>query len=217
MTEATHVYFIRPVGMDGPIKIGCSQKPLQRLKALSPWSPFPLELIGSVRGDFGDEVELHKRFSDLHTHREWFMSSPLLRHAIERILGGESISDVCRDIAPKKSIRNQNKPIRTPDRDLFLQYGRKIKRAIEKRSNKEGSYYTPSDIKTIMHRWRCDRVNGHLPITPSPEEFARLDEYIADPMATAVFRKWRDIRPIPGPIIESNKSRVLSIKAEAVG
>lgn len=36
----THVYFIKPIGMDGPIKIGCSDKPARRLITLAAWSPF---------------------------------------------------------------------------------------------------------------------------------------------------------------------------------
>lgn len=186
------VYFIRPVGMDGPIKIGCSAKPLDRLKVLSAWSPFPLELIGSAPGNFTDEGLLHHRFSDLHTRKEWFMSSPLLRETIERILGGMSIKDACKDIEPKKPIRNQKRPPASPDRQLFLSYGRHIREATRKlwKSGEHISWYPPASIKRIMHNWRLDRMNDHLPIIPTQEQFALLDSFIANPAPFCVAHPW---------------------------
>jgi hypothetical protein len=59
-----YVYFIKPVGMDGPIKIGCSNIPEHRLVSLSMWSPFPLEIIGKTPGNLKDEGFLHRCFSD---------------------------------------------------------------------------------------------------------------------------------------------------------
>jgi hypothetical protein len=187
-----YVYFIRPIGMDGPIKIGCSVKPLSRLIKFSAWSPFPLELIGSVPGSFADENRLHRRFSDLHTSKEWFMSSPLLRDTIERILAGASVKDACRDIAPKKSIRNQKRPLITSERKLFLSYGNRIRKATRAlwRRDENGNYHAPDDIKAIMHNWRRDQMHDHLPITPTVEQFAQLEAFIADPKRFCIFRSW---------------------------
>lgn len=177
------VYFVRPIGMDGPIKIGCSTKPLDRLAILSAWSPFPLELIGSVPGTFSDEARLHRRFSDLHTRKEWFMSSPLLRQTIELILSGVSVKDACKQLTLKKPIRNQSRPVRTPDRELFLSYGTRVRKAARDvyDQGEHKKHYVPSDVRKILHDWRCDRFNGHTPITPSSEQFARIEEFIANP------------------------------------
>lgn len=191
--EPKHIYFVRPVRMDGPIKIGCSTKPDKRLQVLSAWSPFPLELIGSVPGDFSDENRLHRRFSDLHTRKEWFMSSPALRATIELILSGVSVRDACKELRPKGPIRKKQ-PIRTADRDLFLKYGHRIRRALRELCRTTNHYrnYQPADIGLIMHNWRCDRMTGHLPITPTPEQFARLEEFIADPASHCGSIPWQD-------------------------
>jgi len=82
----TRVYFIKPTGMDGPIKIGCSRIPADRLLALNIWSPFPLEIIGSTPGSWKDERFLHKCFSHLHTHSEWFQCTEVLEAEIAKIL-----------------------------------------------------------------------------------------------------------------------------------
>lgn len=193
--EPTYVYFIRPVGMDGPIKIGCSGKPLKRLITFAAWSPFPLEIIGYVSGDFSDEAFLHRHFSDLHLRREWFMSSPVLRETIERILAGATIEDACRSLEIKKSIRNQKRPVKTEDRKLFLSYGNRLRAAIRPLWGKAGRYFGPPDVRAIMHNWRCDRTHNHLPIPPTPEQLSRLEEVIADPRTHCVFYGWADSFP----------------------
>lgn len=188
--EPKSIYFVRPVGMDGPIKIGCSADPAGRLQVLAAWSPFPLEMIGSVLGGFDDEGRLHRRFSDLHTRKEWFMSSPLLRETIERILAGTSIKEACAALELKKSIRGQRPPPRTPDRQMFLDYGNRIRKALRPLLGHKGRWYRPDDITEIMHNWRRDKVNGHLPITPSVEQLARLEEFIADPKKFCRYEEW---------------------------
>lgn len=194
-----HIYFIKPKGMDGPIKIGCSDKPAKRLITLSAWSPFELEIIGMVPGGFTDESNLHRRFSDLHTRREWFMSSPLLRQTIERILAGTPIAEACRAISEKKSIKGQKRPAKTPDRELFLKYGNRIRAAVWPLHDKKGSWRKPDDIAKIMHDWRSDRANGHTPITPTPEQMARLEEFLGNPKAHCIYHLYPE-RPPKDPI-----------------
>lgn len=186
----SRVYFIKPVGMDGPIKIGCSGAPLGRLKTFSTWSPFELELMGSVEGGHSDETALHRRFSDMHTRHEWFMSSPLLRQTIERILGGMSVKDACKGIAEKNSIKGQKHPARTPDRVKYRLYGnqiRKAQRLVQRQNPGVGRWRQPDYVTEIMRNWRCDRVRGHEPIIPTPEQFRLLDEFIADPKTHGIF------------------------------
>jgi len=73
-----YVYFMRPQGMEGPIKIGCSTKPAARLIGLSTWSPFPLEIIAVAPGTLATEKMLHDLFADERWHHEWFRASPRL-------------------------------------------------------------------------------------------------------------------------------------------
>lgn len=53
MTRAMTVYFVKPVGMDGPIKIGCTTTPAARIESLTIWSPFPLEVLVTIPVVFG--------------------------------------------------------------------------------------------------------------------------------------------------------------------
>lgn len=88
MTSPTHVYFVKPVGMAGPIKIGCSWHAVERLKTLSAWSPFPLEIILTIPGSYKLEKNIHACFADLHSHREWFHAADRLLAAIELLKQG---------------------------------------------------------------------------------------------------------------------------------
>lgn len=74
-----YIYFMKPVGLDGPVKIGCSYQPASRLVAFARWSPFPLEVIAVSAGDFSTESELHEIFAPELFHNEWFNASPRLR------------------------------------------------------------------------------------------------------------------------------------------
>lgn len=80
------VYFVRPIGAEGPIKIGCSRSPGDRLKHLTQWSPLPLEVIGFLPGSFKDEAFLHRCFYDLRIHYEWFRAASELTDAVAEIL-----------------------------------------------------------------------------------------------------------------------------------
>jgi hypothetical protein len=82
----TSVYFIKPIGMIGPIKVGCSLVPADRVITLTIWSPFALELIGSVPGTTKDERFLHRCFARSHSHCEWFHPTADLLQAMQNIL-----------------------------------------------------------------------------------------------------------------------------------
>lgn len=87
ITGGMWIYFFKPVGMAGPVKIGCSRKPGNRLAYLARWSPFPLECVGSVVGDIVFERAIHRKFAHLHGHEEWFQASPELMAFIRKALG----------------------------------------------------------------------------------------------------------------------------------
>ena len=99
------IYFMRPQGSVGPIKIGCSRWPDKRLVEISHWSPVPLELIAVAAGSFKLERYLHEKFGDTRMHKEWFVATPELLAAIDRVIGGQSIMDACRVMVgrPKRS------------------------------------------------------------------------------------------------------------------
>jgi len=83
-----YVYFLRPVGADGPVKIGHSQRPLVRLQTFASWSPVELELAATTPGPRTLEARFHAMFWDDHLHGEWFAASPRLTSLIADIAGG---------------------------------------------------------------------------------------------------------------------------------
>lgn len=107
MRKKRNIYFIKPCGLDGPVKIGISEIPLTRLEQISVWSPWPLELIGYVPGEQEDETFLHECFFNVHIHREWFHSTPILRDTIRKILQAGTVNAVRGQLEPVGSIRSK--------------------------------------------------------------------------------------------------------------
>jgi hypothetical protein len=82
------VYFIRPVGMAGPVKIGCSRYIEDRRDTLACWSPFALEIAASLPGTMNLERQFHARFAADHQRQEWFRWSPELQSVIDAVAAG---------------------------------------------------------------------------------------------------------------------------------
>lgn len=182
------VYFIKPVGMDGPIKIGHSTNPPKRLLDLGAWSPFPLELIGSVPGVLADESFIHDCFADIHSHREWFKPEPALLQAIAKVLAAGSV-DVLRGVlTPTGKIRGRARNY-SSDWRLFLSYGARVRVARHKlrRLDEKGAWHEPPDVEAIIECWRSTRVR------PADADIARLDEYLKNPTAHSVIPPWRRV------------------------
>lgn len=81
------VYFIQQ-GSGGPIKIGCSGNPVQRMAQLQTAQSEPLSLLGHVVGDRADERAVHEQFSHLRLNGEWFSPADdllsFIRTVVER-------------------------------------------------------------------------------------------------------------------------------------
>lgn len=88
MSNRQFVYFLRPVGEAGPVKIGCSDYPEGRLKSYLSWSPVQLEIIATTPGDLTLEARLHTLFADTHRHGEWFEASALMTETLAAIQAG---------------------------------------------------------------------------------------------------------------------------------
>lgn len=86
--NAPLVYFLRPIGAEGPVKIGSSRDPWGRLTTYRSWSPIPLELVATIPGNVHAERGFHAMFADLHSHHEWFHASPRLTAVIEAVRAG---------------------------------------------------------------------------------------------------------------------------------
>jgi len=83
-----YVYFARPVGMLGPIKIGFTGNPDQRIDLLTRGSPFPIEYAVVIRGCFTLESRLRHCFADARSHSEWFHPVPRLLELIAKLKAG---------------------------------------------------------------------------------------------------------------------------------
>lgn len=83
-----YVYFVRPVGQSGPIKIGYSRVPSSRAVHLQSWSPVALEMIGCVEAAPDVEPRLHAYLLAERSHCEWFHSSPLVLTTVAALLDG---------------------------------------------------------------------------------------------------------------------------------
>ena len=81
----TQVYFLKPVGQIGPIKIGASKNPLIRLNAFRTWSPVRLELVAQSSALRTVESWLHRHFLDGWLHGEWFAWSEELQCLVDYI------------------------------------------------------------------------------------------------------------------------------------
>src|SRR5688572_3434288 len=105
--RASYIYFLKPVGMSGPIKIGCSYLPECRLRSLTCWSPFPLEMIVTVPGTRSLENMLHGCFADALTHFEWFHPIPALLAGIAALKAGKPLDEAFDLQTAAGSIRNR--------------------------------------------------------------------------------------------------------------
>lgn len=189
MIRPTYIYFIKPVGMDGPIKIGCSATTDQRLCDLAMWSPFPLEVMGKTPGTLKDEGFLHRCFSEYHSHHEWFYFTPALGETIKKILAS-SLDEVRGSLTPKKSIRRgrQKRAERTENQKLEASFASRIG-AVQRRlrkDNEKGIWYAPADVRQIMRRWHGWPYRKTAGVPPTNVELARLEEYLAAPLVHSV-------------------------------
>lgn len=81
------VYFIKPVGMDGPIKIGCSEQVEKRLSHLTR-KRRPLEIAATIPGDYFVERQFHTLFREDHIGKEWFFWTAEMGEVIAAINAG---------------------------------------------------------------------------------------------------------------------------------
>lgn len=83
---ASYVYAIQ-AGDNGPVKIGHSGDPLQRLAKLQTGNPEPLHLRAVIPGDKPTEDDLHQRFADARLIGEWFGGTDYLPIVLEYMAG----------------------------------------------------------------------------------------------------------------------------------
>lgn len=102
MRDEVLIYFFRPFGQRGPIKIGYTtdtgEEPqvgvAERLVWYARWSPVELEIAATVRAPNKDyERIIHNCFADYHSHSEWFHPGDRLLKAIEDLNNGVPLEE----------------------------------------------------------------------------------------------------------------------------
>lgn len=197
--SGTFVYFIKPKGRKGPIKIGCSNVPTERLLALSTWSPYPLEIIGTVPGGFPDESYLHSCFAEHHSHREWFRPNAQLVAAIEVVLSAGSVDALRSSFSPTGSIRPARRREWSPSKKRLRSYESRVRWASKRLRAKDenGAWSEPDSITEIFYKWSGGRRwNGKAyvtvaPIEPTAEDIKLIEDYLADPERFSVIPSFR--------------------------
>lgn len=99
------IYFIQ-CGAGGPIKIGVSDTPRQRMIDLQCASPFDMTMLKIAAGSFCEEGDLHDRFSEEHLRGEWFHPSVALLAYIQTLP-----SIITEDIAKIATKAKRREPI----------------------------------------------------------------------------------------------------------
>lgn len=143
-----YVYFIKPVGAHGPIKIGCSANPEQRLRHLTRKAR-PLQIVALIKGDYETERRFHALFRAHHIGKEWFAPVSDLLAVIQQVWDG--VFDVDTLPAPQRLPR---KPIEyTPERrrhmsEMARRHARWLAayRAAERIAKAEGRKVWHSDV-----------------------------------------------------------------------
>ncbi len=176
------VYFIKPIGLPGPIKIGCSCVPQDRLMTLAIWSPFPLELLATTPGSYTLEHRLHRRFAKDHTHGEWFREGPDLLAGIAALKSGSGVEDAFDFSKSQARFRKPMNRIFTPEDRVRMSALGRIRGARHRAARKFGhQVWDPKDIADIYYD------HERKPITA--EQLVRIADYIAN-AETQCVKEW---------------------------
>jgi hypothetical protein len=175
---APYVYFIKPIGQDGPIKIGCSHTPKRRLAELMVWSPSILEIVTVTPGDIKTEMSIHARFHEARLHGEWFQPCTDLLALIEGLKRGGTIPtlvDLTGPFPKKRCVR-----VFTPEHRISMSWQQKVSHAMRRSDRKFGDRFFPTDVVEKELRVFREAAQGGPPV-PDGYKPVKTEEFIAAP------------------------------------
>jgi hypothetical protein len=175
------VYFVRPVGMLGPIKIGFSSKDVHaRLRQLNAQSPLPVEMVACVPGTKKLEANIHQCLADSHSHFEWFRPTDEVLAFLEKLVAGVPVVEAIDLSARRGHIRINSSTLWDATTRKKMSYVHKVRLATNRARKALGEFvYPPQDIRLAIANMR---------VTPlSADQEAAIIAYIADPKAHCVF------------------------------
>lgn len=161
------VYFVRPAGCIGPVKIGCSVAPEGRMRTMLGWSPIPLEVAASCPGEHEDEIAVHHRFAHLSLHGEWFAVDGELADLIQYVAENGKIPP----IGPADAV-SANRGIASIKSQIASAIGRAEQSQLGHRMVLGTG--RPAHVRSILARF-----SGPEAAPPTPEEQQQLVEYVA--------------------------------------
>lgn len=163
----TWIYFVQ-AEHGGPIKIGQSNDPIQRLKQLQTSSPYPLVLRRVVNGAPEMEHRLHALFKDHRLNGEWFMAVRPL---------AEMCDGIADDDAPE-AVTNHRTSWRPLEGEV-TRVGRvtSISKADSARKQREAQhpdagYVKPRPNETVLTRWEKRQLREVPDDKPQPHDKA---------------------------------------------
>lgn len=177
------VYFIKPIGMDGPIKIGFSIMPTKRRDNLAAWSPFALEIVAEIDGDRLLEWRFHAKFFESHQRNEWFAATPELLADIKAINAGTF--DI--DALPPPRCLYERKRHRTPEFRRQQSYSLRVSH-MQSRSG----FSAPVSTYGIVERGDTDSIKLIEQYLRDP---ASVGHPIEAPWAENARRSYRSTQP----------------------
>ena len=92
-SNLSYIYFIGQDDNSGPIKIGFSSSPIDRLRHMQSWSPVKLKILAITKGFQIHERMLHEMFYEYNSHGEWFDRSDLLLQVVDIVADGLGLPD----------------------------------------------------------------------------------------------------------------------------
>jgi hypothetical protein len=171
------VYFIKPVGQDGPIKIGHSTFPPARLASLQTWSPVELELVAHFPAPRQVETDLHDRFARWQLRGEWFEASRELTDLIAGIRDGGRLRDLV-DLSATTGKLQRRPNTKSPLAMVVGSYKLRVERARQKGGALRGRQLVlPTSVRTILSSAGGYR-QAYRALTAA--EIDTLEAYIAD-------------------------------------
>lgn len=191
------VYFIRPVGRTGPVKIGCTHFHRERLAQLADWSPLPLEIAAMAPGNELTEAQLHACFADHWSHREWFRENQRLTELIVRLASGVPLHEAIDLPAHAVPLRQRRFAPGNRERELYHSYRSRLAYLVRKADQEEPFiHHLPKHVQSALNKWKNKANKGQ---SLDAETVKMLDGVIEQGTAMAV-RAWRSrryFRPSP--------------------
>lgn len=201
-SQDTHIYIIKPVGSDGPYKIGWSRAPINRLESLMVWSPFPLEIVATVPGGYALEQNIHSCLARSASHYEWFHATEEVKAFVNRVAAGVPIEQAI-DLTQKHKDQSLAAAKRsrswTPAHRVYMGNIHRVRHAENRASKQMGvKYDAPAEVNSAIDAMRPPSKESIYPEYRNhvPDYYGQpiIDQFVSDPVKYGVKRRPSDKR-----------------------